>query len=59
MLGTEQRREPCAGSRAQDIDVAPAQVIDTGVVAEEAEALAGDETGGVGEEHFDARAHLS
>ncbi len=58
VLGTEQDRESYVARRAQQIDVAAAEVIDAGVVCEETEPLAGNQVRRIRQQDFDARADL-
>jgi hypothetical protein len=55
---TEQHREPRAVRCAEQIGVAPAEMIDPRVIREETEALAGNQVCRIGEQDLDTRADL-
>src|SRR3989441_4999760 len=58
MLRTEDHRQADARRAAQQVDIAPPQTVHAGLVREQRDALAGDDTDRVRQQHLDPRSHL-
>src|SRR3989442_5787418 len=58
MLRTQDHHEADARRAAQQVDIAPPQAVHAGLVREQRDALAGDDTDRVRQEHLDPRSYL-
>src|SRR5438128_5457267 len=58
MLRTQDHHQADARRAAQQVDIAPAQAVHAGLIREQRDALAGDDTDRVGQEHLDPRSYL-
>src|SRR5438128_1225831 len=58
MLRTQDHHEADARRAAQQVDIAPPQAVHAGLVREQRDALAGDDTDRVRQQHLDPRSYL-
>src|SRR5205809_2050918 len=58
MLRTQDHHQADARRAAQQVDIAPPQAVHAGLVREQRDALAGDDTDRVREQHLDPRSYL-